>query len=365
MVPQKIHVGRAALKSAFTAFGLLLAGQAAAQDPIVVDGLEQPMAARYDAQTDRYLVSNSPGGKHGRGFISAISPDGKVIARKWIEGGRGKVELDAPKGLVVHDGKLYVADIDHIRIFDAASGKPIGEVAVKGASNLADLAVLPDGTMLAVDAGHDLASGAVFKIVGMSATELARGPQLWRPTSIAITPDGKVLIGPSIGSTIFEIDAAGKVSGFGQIPAQRMQPSVVRPTERIGGLVALGGDNVLASTWESGRIGKVKLDAKPPLDWDAERRIAAMRKAKAGPASDGLETAAVKRILEQATGRSGPRGAKPRPSIAWPEAKPTDFLWSGLTTPNKMDIDPARNRLLIPELTAGRVVIVPMESSEL
>ena len=64
-------------------------------------GLSTPESVLYDADADRYLVSNingKPDGKDNNGFISVLSPDGTTTTPKWIEGGKDKVKLDAPEG---------------------------------------------------------------------------------------------------------------------------------------------------------------------------------------------------------------------------------------------------------------------------
>src|SRR5690606_17814694 len=73
-------------------------------------------SALYDAGTDVIYVSNGntkSGEKDNDGFISVINPDGTVRDLKWVEGG-----LDAPKGMALLQGKLYVTDIDAIKIID-------------------------------------------------------------------------------------------------------------------------------------------------------------------------------------------------------------------------------------------------------
>src|SRR5580700_6458102 len=112
----------------------------AAPAPVVAyTGLLTPESALYDADNDRYLVSNingSPFEKDNNGFISVLSPDGQVTTLKWIEGGKGKIKLDAPKGLAIVKGVLYAADITVVRMFDAKTGAPKGDIAVPGSTFL-------------------------------------------------------------------------------------------------------------------------------------------------------------------------------------------------------------------------------------
>ncbi len=97
----------------------------------------------YVPGDDVYLVSNingAPLDKDGNGFISRLAPDGSVLDLKWIDGGAPGVALDAPKGMAIAGGVLYVADITELRMFDASSGEPMGSVEVPGSTFLNDVA---------------------------------------------------------------------------------------------------------------------------------------------------------------------------------------------------------------------------------
>src|ERR1700753_4027392 len=119
-------------------------------------GLSTPESVLYDADNDRYLVSNingKPDAKDNNGFISVLSPDGTVSTLKWIEGGKDKVKLDAPKGSGIANGVLYVADISVVRQFDLKTGAPKGDIAIPGSTFLNDVAVGPDGKVYVTDTG--------------------------------------------------------------------------------------------------------------------------------------------------------------------------------------------------------------------
>jgi len=119
-------------------------------------GLATPESVLYDAENDRYLVSNingKPTEKDNNGFISVLSPDGEITTLKWIEGGKNKVKLDAPKGLALAKGVLYAADITVVRMFDAKTGAPKGDIPVPGSTFLNDLSSGPDGKIYVSDSG--------------------------------------------------------------------------------------------------------------------------------------------------------------------------------------------------------------------
>ena len=68
----------------------------------LTEGFSTPESVLHDEASDVYLVSNingEPLGADDNGFISQVSPDGKVTNSKWIDGSKDTVKLDAPKGV--------------------------------------------------------------------------------------------------------------------------------------------------------------------------------------------------------------------------------------------------------------------------
>ena len=94
--------------------GLLLAAGASAAEPQQVwqaEGLDGPESAVLDPDQGVYYVSNvngDPGVADGNGYIAKLSLNGEVLEQQWATG------LNAPLGIALHDGKLYVADIDEV-----------------------------------------------------------------------------------------------------------------------------------------------------------------------------------------------------------------------------------------------------------
>ena len=117
----------------------------------------------YDAEKDVLYVSNingSPDGRDGNGFISKVSLDGQVTELEWVKG------LDAPKGMGLYKGKLYVTDIDRIHEIETASGKISKTHKVEAASFLNDITVDSAGSVYVSDSNtgkiHLIEGGKVF-----------------------------------------------------------------------------------------------------------------------------------------------------------------------------------------------------------
>jgi hypothetical protein len=121
-------------------------------------GFKTPESVMYDANADVYLVSNInvdgvPTKKDNNGFISRLNPDGTVQNLKWIAGGANGVTLNAPKGMAIVEGTLYVTDLDTVRKFDLTSGEALGEIPIEGTTFLNDLAADEDGAVYVSDTG--------------------------------------------------------------------------------------------------------------------------------------------------------------------------------------------------------------------
>lgn len=211
------------------------------------EGLQTPESVLWDEAADRYLVSNingKPLDADGNGYIAELSPDGKVTRAKFVEGGAGKIKLDAPKGMGIAKGVLYVADITVVRKFDAKSGAPKGEIKIDGATFLNDVAVAKDGRVFVSDSGlkagekdfEPTGSDAVYVIEKNKAKAVAKGAELGRPNGL-LPADNGVWVVTFGAAELFRLDDKGAKQDVTTLPG--------------GGLdgIATAGDAVLVSSW--------------------------------------------------------------------------------------------------------------------
>ncbi|MEJ0054361.1 MAG: hypothetical protein WDN75_01120 [Bacteroidota bacterium] len=120
----------------------------------------------YDTDNDVLYVANINGAadaKDGNGFISKVGLDGKVSDLNWVTG------IDAPKGMGIYGGKLYVADIDRVHEIEISSGKILNTYKAEGAKFLNDVATGPDGKVYVSDSGAGevlvLENGTIGKLM--------------------------------------------------------------------------------------------------------------------------------------------------------------------------------------------------------
>ncbi len=242
-----------ALVGASLAAGPATAGGAAAV-PIVVTGFDRPESVLHDTVHDVYLVSNitnGPRDEDNTGFISRLDPDGTILDLHWISGGVDGVTLNAPKGTTIANGVLYVADIDHIRMFDASTGAPRDSVAVPGATFLNDVTSDRKGNVYVSDIGFTTVpafgpsgTDAVHRLTPAGdLTVVAAGNELLNhPNGLAVGANRKLRVvtyDPFNGTQeLFSLDRSGHKSKV-----------VTLPTGLLDGVVALNGGRTLVSSW--------------------------------------------------------------------------------------------------------------------
>jgi hypothetical protein len=221
-------------------------------------GLSTPESVLHDDATDTYLVSNidgQPAAVDGKGFIAKLSPDGTVATLKWIESGKNKVTLNAPKGMAFMGDNLYVADIDTVRIFDRKTGNPVADVKVPGATFLNDVALGTDGRILVSDTGvkpgakgfEPTGTDAVYAIdKDKKVAAIAKSKDLGGPNGITVGGDNKVWIAAMNSGEIYSLDMKGK-----RADVQKM------PKGMLDGIFALGSDLVVSS-WDASAVYRGK-----------------------------------------------------------------------------------------------------------
>jgi sugar lactone lactonase YvrE len=244
-------------------------------------GMNHPESVLYDSAADMYLVDNingDPLAKDGNGFISQVSPDGGVVALKWIAGGANGVTLNAPKGSAIKGDTLFVADIDAVRMFSRTTGAPLGSIAIPGATFLNDVCIGPDGTVYITDSGLRMAGGkqatsgsdALWKLGPRHRpTAIARGRDLGEPNGIVADSTGVTMV--TLGSgQVFRFDAKGTRT---DLPKP--------PRGALDGLVAMADGSLLVTSWQGrsiyrlagGQYATVADSIQSPADigWDPIR----------------------------------------------------------------------------------------------
>lgn len=262
---------------------------ASADSAIRIEGFDSPESARYDPDLDVWYVSNVHGSaiaKDGNGYISRLRADGTVDSLKWIEGGRGGVTLNAPKGLALQGDTLWVADLDAVRAFNRRTGAPVATVDLQGkAKFLNDVAIGPDGVYI-TDTGVEEGRGGGMQHTGPDQVfHIGAG----RKASVALQSDS--LAGPN-GITW---DAANKryvIAPFmgrvmrGWTPGSKTTEALGSTPGQVDGVEVLDGNRLLITSWadssldvlQDGKLTRLAGDLPSPADLgvDAKRGVVAI-----------------------------------------------------------------------------------------
>jgi sugar lactone lactonase YvrE len=228
----------------------------------VTEGISTPESVLFDAAGDRFFVSNingAPTDLDNNGYIAELSGDGKVVKPKLIEGGKDKIKLDAPKGLGLQNGVLWVSDVTVVRKFDVKSGAPKGEIAIKDATFLNDLAIAADGRVFVSDSGvkHSAAKG--FEPTGTDAVYVIDKAGKVKPVAKSKDlsgPNGLLAVGKDIWVNTFGTNEIYRLDDKGA-----KQDVTKTPTGGLDGFAAMG-DSLLVSSWEGKVIYKGKAGQK-------------------------------------------------------------------------------------------------------
>jgi sugar lactone lactonase YvrE len=108
-----------------------------------------PESVLFDKASHTLFISNidgtEPWGKDGKGSIGKMGTDGKNITVEWVSG------LNAPKGMGLYKGKLYVADLTELVVINVASGIIEKRISVPGAGGLNDVSIGKKGVVYVSD----------------------------------------------------------------------------------------------------------------------------------------------------------------------------------------------------------------------
>jgi sugar lactone lactonase YvrE len=154
--------------------------------------LKVPESVLADVKNEVLYVSNidglDPWGKDGKGSIAKLSLDGKIINAEWVRG------LNAPKGMGLYKGNLYVADVDQVVEIDVDKGAIKKRIPVANAERLNDITVDHKGVVYISDSKGN----RVYMLKGDRATpyvESLQGPNglLWYKDNLYVLDKGALV----------------------------------------------------------------------------------------------------------------------------------------------------------------------------
>ncbi len=193
----------------------------------------------YDKTNDVLYVADiagKPDSADGVGFISKLGLDGKIVDAQWVKG------LNAPKGMGIANGKLYVADITNLVEIDLATGAISKSYPVEGSQFLNDVTTDASGKVYVSDSNTGVVSvlenGAIATyLTGVNGVN-------------GLLADGDTFLVASFsGGTLNTVDASKQVV----LKADSV--------ENADGVEAVGDGGYLVSSW-NGKVTYVSADGK-------------------------------------------------------------------------------------------------------
>ncbi|CAK9077875.1 Uncharacterized protein SCF082_LOCUS37328 [Durusdinium trenchii] len=215
-----------------------------------LSGFENPESALPDVEDEVIYVSNvagQPNGKDGNGYISKISPDGKMIQDKWVRG------LHAPKGMVIVQDRLYVADIDALIEIDLTDGKIVRRHIAQGAKILNDVAADSEGRVYVSDWG----SQAIWRFEDGRFEKWLESDDLQSPNGLFVESD-KLIV--AAWGTMNPDDFSTKVPGrllSVDIADKTITPLGEKPIGNLDGIEPFDAETYIVSDWVAGKVFQI------------------------------------------------------------------------------------------------------------
>jgi DNA-binding beta-propeller fold protein YncE len=209
--------------------------------------IKTPESIYYDADSDKVFVSSIDGegtDKDGKGHISTLSKDGKVLNSMWVSG------LNAPKGMRAANGKLWVSDIDEIVEIDIATAKVLNKYKVEGAKFLNDIAI--DGSDVYVS---DTLTSKIHLLKDAQVSTFVEGDEYESPNGLLII--GRDMYVAAWGlTTDWNTKVDGRLYKI-NLDSKEVTYIIDKPLGHLDGLEQDKNSNFIVSDWSAGVVYKI------------------------------------------------------------------------------------------------------------
>lgn len=242
-------------KAVFTAItALSLTSPLAISAPQVAwsqGGFDEPESVLTHPTKPLLFVSNingKPTELNGKGYISVLSDDGKILRHVWAMG------MDAPKGMAIDSKYLYVADMQQLHIVDNENGQIVKTLKADSSVMLNDVAIDDKGIVYI----SDMLGGGIYRYSDNQLSQWISGDQLPHPNGL-IFKDGKLTVA-TWGKGIREDFTTESLGGLVTVNRKTGTLTPYIDGEQFGNLdgIASIGNSLLISDWMNGNIFEYK-----------------------------------------------------------------------------------------------------------
>lgn len=114
-----------------------------------------------------------------QGFISKVDLQGNILTHKWVD------RLNAPKGMGIHEGRLYVTELHGVVEIDLETASIVRRYPVKHSKLLNDIHIAADGTVYFSD--HP--ANTIYRLKQGEIERFARHETLNEPNGLLVEQD--------------------------------------------------------------------------------------------------------------------------------------------------------------------------------
>lgn len=216
-----------------------------------VNNFDQPESVVVNSATQAIYVSNingQPTELNGKGYISKLSIKGEVLDKHWLE------NLNAPKGMAIHNDFLYIADMQQVHKVSISQARVIKQYTVDQAKMLNDITIADDGTVYI----SDLLAGGIYRIADDQIAPWFSHKQLPHPNGL-LWQQGKLLVASwGMGmNNDFTTQTAGSIY---TLDIKTSELAVLKGSEQLGNLdgLVLHNQAIYVSDWISGDLFRIQ-----------------------------------------------------------------------------------------------------------
>ena len=214
-----------------------------------IQGFNNPESVVYDPSSDILFVSNVNGSgveKDGNGYISKILTDGTILRKQWVVG------LNAPKGLAIHEGTLYAADIDTLVAIDIASETISNSYQVDDAKFLNDVAASNQGEIYV----SDMVLNRIHCLCDGQFIIWLESPELENPNGLHPEEDNLILGAWGVMTEGFATEVPGHLKSI-SIKDKSITSLGGAPIGNLDGVESDGMGGYYVTDWMTGKLYQI------------------------------------------------------------------------------------------------------------
>lgn len=216
-----------------------------------LEGFDEPESVLAHPNKPLLYVSNingNPAELNGKGYISLLSDEGKVIRHVWVHG------MNAPKGMAMDQTYLYVADMQQLHLVDHEKGMLVKSIKADDSVMLNDITIDDKGVVYI----SDLLGGGIYRYENDVLSKWISSDKL--PHANGLLFQNGVLTVATWGKGLHDDFTTDVLGGLFTIDRETKDVMPYQHAQKFGNLdgIAAMGDSLLISDWMNGNISEYK-----------------------------------------------------------------------------------------------------------